>query len=95
MKKQNHIKFYSNGATIRMHNKRISFKQDEKSIVIGFSFAEENANTPACLHVCHRGKVRETSIKMSNEAMEALVLSFIQFKKKKYIETVNKINTEK
>lgn len=86
------IKLYTDGATVRLHNRRISFKQDEKSIMIKFSFAEADAYRSACSHDCHRGKVRETNIKMTNEAMEALVLAFMNYKRAKYIEHINKIN---
>lgn len=73
---------YSDGATVRLHNKRISFKQTEEKTMILFDFADVNAETPACLHKCLKGKIRQTFIQMSNEAMESLIYSYIDYKKR-------------
>ena len=54
--------------------------QKEDSTLIKFEFADNDAHKPACSHKCHKGKVRETFIKMSNEAMEVLVYSYLRYK---------------
>ena len=82
---KNTLTAFKNGASTRLHNKRISFKQDESSTVIAFQFADEDAEKPACGHTCHRGKVRHTVVKMSNDAMDALVNSYIHYKRGEYL----------
>lgn len=72
---------YLDGASYRMHNKRITFKQENGVTMIRFKFADKEAYKPACSHKCHKGKVRETFLKLSNEAMDKLVFAYLQFKK--------------
>ena len=67
------IKTYLDGGTCRLKNKRISFHQNKNSVVIQFAFADENPELPACEHRTIRGKVRVTTIKMTDEALEALI----------------------
>lgn len=75
---------YRDGATVRLHNKRISFKETDEKTMISFQFAGDlEPNNPACVHKCHKGKLRDTFIQMSNEAMEALVCSYINYKRDK------------
>lgn len=82
MKRQ--INTYLDGATVRLHNKRISFKVTDKKTMISFQFADaDDPNKPACSHKCHKGKVRDTFIQMSNEAMEALVFAYINYKRER------------
>lgn len=83
MEKKKTLIQYSDGATVRLHNKRISFAQTEEKIMIKFDFADENANNPACFHKCFKGKVRHTFLQMSNEAMESLVYAYVDYKKRK------------
>jgi len=64
------INTYKDGATVRLHNKRISFKETDTKTMISFQFAGDvEPDKPACGHKCHKGKVRDTFIQMSNEAM--------------------------
>jgi hypothetical protein len=74
---------YADGGTIRLHNKRISFKETDKKTMIRFDFADAEADKPACGHKCHRGKIRETQIQMSIEAMESLVYAYINYKRER------------
>lgn len=82
------IKFYPDGAVIRMHNKRVSFKIEKGNTTIGFQFADADANKPACYHICHKGKVRHTILKISDEGMDALVYAYL---KRKMLKFENKI----
>ena len=78
--KANTETIFLNGATIRMHNKRIQIREKGDKTIILFHFADENADTPACQHRCHRGKVRETFVKMTTESMELLVKAYIDYR---------------
>ncbi len=79
---KSHLNIYSDGATVRLKNKRISFKETDKKTMISFQFAdEEHPEKPACRHVCHRGKVRDTFIQLSNETMARLVHAYIKYKR--------------
>lgn len=81
---KNNITQYKDGATVRLHNKRISFKETDEKTMISFQFADTNEpEKPACGHECHKGKVRDTFIQMSNEAMEALVFAYMNYKREK------------
>jgi hypothetical protein len=80
------INMYTDGATVRLHNKRISFKETDKKTMISFQFAGDvEPDKPACGHKCHKGKVRDTFIQMSNEAMEALVYAYINYKRQRAV----------
>ena len=71
---------FPEGGIIRMKNKRISFKVTEGKTMINFQMVDTDADVPACSHKCIRGKVRETFVQMSNEAMDALVFSYMKHK---------------
>lgn len=74
------IKTYSDGATCRLKNKRISFSQKNNAVIIQFAFADENPELPACEHKTVKGKVRVTTIKMTDEALEALIYTWKCYK---------------
>lgn len=80
------IKWYGNGVAVRVHNKEIvvsSSEQDPNAIILNFkSFDAEDANRPAVLHQCHRGKVKETSLKLSDETMAIVVQMYLQKKRR-------------
>jgi len=79
--KKPELYIYNNGATARMHNKRIVFKEADGQVFIGFNFADKNADIPACSHSTRRGKVRDTYLKISSEGMEALVMAYHAYKR--------------
>lgn len=83
------ITIYNDGASTRLHNRRMMFKETEGSVLLNFRFADDEADKPSCSHNCLKGKVRETSLKLSTEAMEYLVFTYIEFKKSK--SAINKI----
>lgn len=78
-KNKNKLNVYPNGATVRMHNRKISLIGNDDKIMIQFLFADENPNKPACSHKCHKGKVRETFIQLNIESMDALVNAYMQY----------------
>lgn len=77
------IDIYTDGATVRLRNKRISFQEADNKTSIKFEFADSEADKPACFHRCIKGKVRETKIQISIEAMEALVFSYLKYKQER------------
>lgn len=77
------ITTYSNGAEIRLNNRSIKFAEMDGGFRLEFMSATENADQPASGHLCLRGKVRVTTLCLSNEALEALVVGYVQFQKDK------------
>lgn len=84
-KKKRTVSIYQDGAVVRLNNKRITFVEKDGKIAIQFKFATTNAEKPASAQVCHRGKVRETLIKLSDEAMDGLMYAYQEYKRKKLI----------
>jgi uncharacterized Fe-S center protein len=78
--KENTVTQYADGSIIRTHNKRIQFIENEGKVVIKFDYATIDAEKPACKHVCHKGVIRETWIKISDEMMEELCIAYLRFK---------------
>ena len=78
------LETWPNAVVTKLKNKKIEIWQSEKvneKIFIKFRFATEDADKPACLHNCIKGKVRETTLCLSKEAMEALVISYMKQRK--------------
>ena len=75
MTKKPYITPLINGSVIRLHNKRIITAVEEPNeVVIHFQFLDESPEIPSCYHeVTHKGKVRHTMIKLSEEVLDALV----------------------
>ena len=71
---------FNNGAEIRLHNKRFGFTEKDGSIICDFYFADSEPNKPAVSHHCIRGKIRVTKIKISVEAMDVLMMSWLRYK---------------
>lgn len=82
--KESQLTIYSDGATARLHNKEIKFIEREEYVMFNFRFIDKNPEQPACWHNSYKGKIRETGIKMSHEAMEALVEAYITYKRNKH-----------
>lgn len=83
-RKQKDLIVYNNGASMRGHNKRIIIEHsDENTICINFMFADTEAEKPACRHLSHKRKIRQTDIKMSVEAMEMIVVGYLAYKNSK------------
>ena len=77
---------HPDGAVVRFYNKKIILKKEKEKILIAFLFADEDAETPACSHKCHRGRVRETFLKLSSDAMEALIMAYIDLSRREKYE---------
>lgn len=75
------ITIFKDGATMRSRNKQVAFKEtdDDKGVLIQFRFADEEADKPACHHTCLKGKVRQTHIKLSHEAMGMLLMGYHEY----------------
>lgn len=83
MSAKKRITTYANGAEIRLHNRSIKFAEMDGGFRLEFMSATENADQPASGHLCLRGKVRVTTLCLSNEALESLVVGYVQFQKEK------------
>ena len=78
------IKHYSNGASVKLPNRRVTVTENDKhEFYIQFKHADKNddPNKPACEHICFKNKVRQTTVKISEEGMEAIVIAFMEYKK--------------
>ena len=84
MAKRSRLVTYADGFEARFHNRRISMIQENetKSVNIRFDYATEDFEEPACLHTANRG-IRTTQIKLSEEAMERLMIAWIEYKRSK------------
>ncbi len=81
---------FKNGAKVRIKNKQFGFHQVEKSIQLYFRNADcKDPEKPACLHRTHKGKMRETFLCLSEEAMDYLVRSYIEYKQNKLINNID------
>lgn len=69
-----------NGVSVKLHNKRITIIQTDQKVMISFLFADKNPDKPACYHKCIKGKVRETAVFMTTEAMDALAIAYLKHK---------------
>lgn len=84
MAKRSRLETYKDGFVARFHNRRISMVQESetKSVNIRMDYATEDFEKPACLHTANRG-IRTTEIKLSEEAMERLMIAWIEYKRHK------------
>lgn len=78
------LDIYDDGASARLHNRKVMLKEYEDETLLIFQNANDgNPEELATGHKCIRGKVRETQILLSNEALEALVIAYIEYQKTK------------
>ena len=59
--------------------------------MLQFKFADENANNPSVMHSCLKGKVRVSEIALSHEAMKALCVSYTQYLKTTFNQSINEM----
>lgn len=78
--RKNKLTYHPNAVVIRLHNKKIQIVEKDNAVYLGFRFADEDADTPACEHKCIKGKVRQTRMKLSLEVMEAISYSYFNLK---------------
>jgi len=92
------LKAYSNGTVVKFKNRKISvIENKDGDIIIQFRHAdkEKDPNTPACEHHCIRGKVRQSTIKVSEVGMEALTVALVEFIKLKAKQKKKKDDNDK
>lgn len=77
------IKIHKAGATIKMHNKRISFMENKGDVIISFENKDSEPNRPSFRHECCHNKIRKTTLKLSSQAMESLVFAYLEYRKSK------------
>ena len=83
------ITIYKDGAEAKLHNRKIYFveNKEEKSFLIGFKNAQipaEDIDKPTCSYKVLKGKVGETVIKLSEEAIEELLNLYVEYQKSKH-----------
>jgi hypothetical protein len=83
--KKSELTIYNDGATARIHNRRLTMVEDPetKDVLFRFQFATDGAEKPACSHETFKGKVRQTTIKLSEDAIKALITTYMEYKKSK------------
>jgi hypothetical protein len=83
------IKDYADAVMIKIPNKKIMVversNEDGNSYFMNFKYFDKDADKPACTHKCHRGKVRETTVKVSEDGMDALIMAYMRYKRNKNI----------
>ena len=72
---------YPNATRTKWHNKSVMVFERDGKFWIEFRYADEKADEPACRHRCLRGKVRQTTIHLSQDAIEYLMMTYIEHKK--------------
>lgn len=88
---------YNNGASVKLPNRRITITENDKNeFYIQFKFADKvgDPNKPACEHVCLKSKVRQTTIKLSEEILESLIVAYTEYKKNQYFNKKYKDKTQ-
>lgn len=87
--KEKKLTIFPDGAVMRYHNRRIQFKEFDSGLMIAFQTTEFDENKkPAVHHEITRGKIMNTGIKLSVEAMESLITAYIEYKKSKSRNTI-------
>ena len=77
MKKES-ITQYLDGAVVRLHNRRLTFKEEGDIIVIDFAVATKDADKPSVLHRNIENKIRLTTLKLSKEGMTMLMYAYLE-----------------
>lgn len=82
MEKRSRLATYADGFEARFHNRRITVHQpsDTKDVYIRMDYATSDFLLPACKHTANRG-IRTTEIKLSEEAMERLMIAWVEYKR--------------
>lgn len=75
----NNLTIYDNGTLAELPNKKISIEDCKGAIVIEIKNVGKEFSQPCVLHDFEEG-VRTTTIKLSEETMNVLVQSYIEYK---------------
>lgn len=80
------IRLHPNASSFKFDtNKRVSIiEQPDGSFKLEVSYACENPQTPAVAHKCVKGKVRASCMHMSEAALDAIMIAYIEYKKSKF-----------
>ncbi len=76
------ITIFPNGVVAKLHNRRVIIETIEGGVYLKFSTFDKNPGK-ACHHEHLKGCIRNTRVKLSDEAIEALVESYIAYKEYK------------
>lgn len=85
MEKEKTLKLYSNGFSLRAHNRNMEVEElDNGDFFIQFiRFDDKNAEKPAVRHKCFKGKVRVSEIKLTAEGLNDFVFGYSEYMKNK------------
>lgn len=71
------VSHFGDASQVRMTNRRLTVVEVGGKIFIDTFYAAEDPDTPAVKHECIRGKIRHTTICFSEEAMDAICISWM------------------
>jgi hypothetical protein len=74
------ITHYNNAVVRKFHNKKVAVLDMEDG-TYGIeikNFDKENANTPCITHKVERGVVRVSSMRLSKETLEAIIINYLE-----------------
>ena len=79
------IEICSNGAIVKLHNRKVFVIEVEDGFVVEFVIAttKEEASIPASIHKVYKNKVRLTGLKLNKDTMHALCLAYSKYLKSK------------
>lgn len=82
MKDKIQINLYRNGAIIKLENRRVEFEEKKDGFELVFK-TMKNIEKPSCITTTVKGKIKETVIGISKEAMELLFFAYQKYQDKK------------
>lgn len=74
---------FLDGASTRLHNRRVTFTEKNGEFYLDFAMAMKNPEATTTHVKVIKGKVRLTQLKLSEEALQALVKSYLIYKRSK------------
>lgn len=78
------VKIYTNGAIVKLHNRRIVFvERADGGYKIEFNSHDKDAHIPAVLHKCDKGLIRRSLMNISEEGLDALFEAYQSYKQQK------------
>jgi hypothetical protein len=83
MKNKIRLRKWTNATQIRMNNKSVTFIEDEDKFIVVFRTLDKEPNKPSCKHDTIKNKIRQTTIKLSEEGIDMFIHSYLEMKKLK------------
>jgi hypothetical protein len=82
---------YKNGAIVRLRNRRIVIQEDNDKgeVLLVFSNVDDKPEIPSVYHRVIRGKIRESGLKISIEAMESMIEAYINYRRDRGVGELN------